>query len=241
MVKSKEATKEAAEEKNITTLYPQENPNAGPLSDKIPQKKTKTQAQQSQQVQTEKQRFLFECMKENLVHARHVENERLTFISLLLVSTGMILNFSANIGNPLIKLLMGVALLLFNVICTKLLGRWNAVFEGHRKIAEKIMNELEAAYEKDELPELPPVIELGAQNRMYYFDNRNGMKGMKIIKQKNGYGRSDKKKQAPYFGTKTLFYIFNAGVYLVLTIFFINLFFPSLSFPALLSRVPFLF
>jgi len=179
--------------------------------------------EKNKQEQAEKQRFLFECMKENLVHARHVENERLTFISLLLVSTSMILNFSTSIGSPAIKLLLGLMLVCFNVICTKLLGRWNDVFNGHTANARKIMNELQVAYEGAEPQGLPSEGKLGADNRLYYFENTLG-----------------KKRKGFYGSTKTLFYFFNVIVYIVLLIFFLNVLFPSLSIP-FLSNISFLF
>ena len=182
-------------------LQPPESQNVEVFSDK------------NRREQTEKQRFLFECMKENLVHARHVEKERLTFISLLLVSTGMILNYSTNVENVYIKLLMGLTLILFNCICTKLLGRWNDVFNGHAETAKKIMNELQAAYESAEPQGLPSVGGFGAENRLYYFNNTLG-----------------KKRRGFYGSTKTLFYFFNVLVYVVLLLFFINLIFPL--FPA---------
>jgi hypothetical protein len=135
----------------------------------------------------EKPDFLVECMSQNLEHARHVENERMTFISLLLVSIGMILEFSTNIDDPGMKLLMCAILLAMNFICTQLLDRWGEVFSGHAKIAEKIMRELDKFYEEIEpagiLSKKPTENpdkdatqdKLGLENKLYYFNNQRSL------------------------------------------------------------------
>jgi len=191
----------------------------------------------------EEQRFLIECMKENLAHARHVENERLTFISLLLVSMGMILSFSVDIGIFSIKISLGVVLLLLNLLCTVLLRRWSAVFHGHSETAKKIMRELESAYSAGRRPCIPPVGKLGAENSLYYFNNRLGKDILKQEKKMSRQAYSDymagkkwppyriykireslKSKRAPYFKTKTLFYFFNVLAYGMLAAFFVYCF-----------------
>jgi hypothetical protein len=83
--------------------------------------------------------FLTESMVQNLEHARHIETERLTFVSFQLMGFGLLLSDIGSVfdkpglASILIAVLMGL-----NVICTFLLNRWADVFKNHMKIAEKI-------------------------------------------------------------------------------------------------------
>lgn len=105
--------------------------------------------------------FLMACFQENLTHARHVENERITFFSLYLVGVGMILGIAMDCADrPLVSILMTVLLLGMSVISTILLRRWNQVFEAHRNTARRICSLL---CEGDG--------GLG-DNFYYYFDNK---------------------------------------------------------------------
>lgn len=84
-----------------------------------------------------KRSFLMECMKENLNHARHAENERLTFASIYMVLVAGVLTVTINQGSKdkptTIMMLAGVAMLGDIAIC--LTCKWNRVFEGHRNCA----------------------------------------------------------------------------------------------------------
>ena len=176
---------------------------------------------------SEKQMFLIECMKENLQHARHVENERLTFISLLLVSVGMILEFASSMGSVYLKVFLCIVLFLLNFICTRLLIRWNAIFGGHSEIAQKIAMELREWYSQTPPQHVPGAASLGAANSLYLFDNKLASW---ISKQKNSEDVAEDGEPtveiAPddyrYTRTSKYFYWFNALVYIIIAVFLIN-------------------
>ena len=168
----------------------------------------------------EEQEFLTGCMMANIEHARHIENERMTFISLLLVSIGMILEGSASM-TPLLRSVMAGILLLMNVVCTCLLRRWDLVYTRHMNLAELMLGELLS------MGAPLPSNTMGTRNRLYLFGNRQaswldlpeekrrvleGKKGAKI----DTDGVSSKFR---YTGTSRYFYIFNGLIYVVILIF----------------------
>ena len=133
--------------------------------------------------------FLMACFQENLTHARHVENERITFFSLYLVGVGMILGVAMDsAARPLVSILMTVLLLGMSVISTVLLRRWNQVFEGHRNTARRICSLL---CEGDG--------GLG-DNFYYYFDNK---------------AARGSRRSRLYVHTATLFELFNLLICLI--------------------------
>jgi len=82
--------------------------------------------------------LLQNCMNENLNHARHVENERLSFLQAYLVLVGIV---GALITNDTLHEKNWVLLLLIflvfisGVFAIALTMRWNKVFEAHRTCA----------------------------------------------------------------------------------------------------------
>lgn len=75
--------------------------------------------------------FLTVCFQENLNHARHVENERLTFatIYMALVGGGLAILFSMKI--LLLSTFMTIALVLTGIIALTLTRRWDNVFDRY--------------------------------------------------------------------------------------------------------------
>lgn len=82
-----------------------------------------------------------EMYKENLAHARHIENERMTFLSLFLVGLATIIDFTPS-SKPWLSLCLGVVLLGLAVIATLLLARWSQVYDEHMQIAKKLMRQM---------------------------------------------------------------------------------------------------
>ena len=162
---------------------------------------------------SEKRLFLIECLKENLEHARHVENERLTFVSLLLVGVGLILEFAATITCAPLKIGLYVVLILINIICTCLLRRWEAIFEGHRAIAKELTSEIQKWLSKT-----PSSQYTGAKSEgtLYLFDTKLAYR---ILKQKK---KEDKSNKSCHIHTSTYFYFFNALIYVIILVFFVN-------------------
>ncbi|MDD5927468.1 MAG: hypothetical protein PUD12_04655 [Firmicutes bacterium] len=80
--------------------------------------------------------FLAECMKENLAHARHVENERLTFNSIFLALAAGALAFANSLGSKLAALLY-LALVLAGFLSILLTARWNNTFNRHIYYAQE--------------------------------------------------------------------------------------------------------
>ena len=83
--------------------------------------------------------FLVECMKENLNHARHIENERHNFLSLHLVVVGLFLGTIISPDtSPWFSLLFSLILLMFSSIMSELFKRWARVYQGHMDTAQRM-------------------------------------------------------------------------------------------------------
>ena len=74
--------------------------------------------------------FLSECMKENLNHARHAENERLTFNSIFLALVAGALAFSNNFTEQ-ISFFIYLAMTFAGFLSMILTAKWNNTFSRH--------------------------------------------------------------------------------------------------------------
>lgn len=96
---------------------------------------------QLDQSSEEERRFSWEICKENLAHARHVENERLTFITLFTALVGGAFAFLAGVdrgrasGCLIAEAILWIRVLL-NIICMWQTSRWNQVFDQHKERAK---------------------------------------------------------------------------------------------------------
>ncbi|MBR3053538.1 MAG: hypothetical protein IKG59_05335 [Firmicutes bacterium] len=81
--------------------------------------------------------FLYNMMDENLDHARHIENERITFNSIYIALAAGVMAFISTIPEYNIK--MGIIVLLFamGVIAMLLTYRWNSAFKRQTYYAKK--------------------------------------------------------------------------------------------------------
>lgn len=89
---------------------------------------------------SEEQRdFLLRCFEQNLEHARHVENERLTFNSIYMALVGGVLAFVYSTEVKYIAFSAGVtALLIFTGFIAMLLTkRWDNTFDRHTAYAKE--------------------------------------------------------------------------------------------------------
>lgn len=124
--------------------------------------------------------FLSTCMEQNMEHARHVENERITFLSLYLVGVGLLLAiifdivFSTMTQHLPIALFMAIALLALNFISIRLLKRWNNVFKGHNDTAKRLCSIIDSSFEKIDAQSLYEIHKnnVSNENFYYYFNNR---------------------------------------------------------------------
>ena len=82
--------------------------------------------------------FLSTCMEENLEHARHVENERLTFNSIFMALVAGVLAFVYSIDTDYRIFAISVILLLIVVgfIAMQLTKRWDNTFDRHIHFAK---------------------------------------------------------------------------------------------------------
>lgn len=80
--------------------------------------------------------FLSQCMTENLEHARHVENERLTFNSIFLALIAGALAF-ANAFSSAVAFGLYTALTMAGFLSIVLTTRWNNAFDRHLFYAQK--------------------------------------------------------------------------------------------------------
>ena len=83
--------------------------------------------------------FITACMTENLEHARHVENERLTFNSIFLALVAGAMAF-ANSLSPLITFGIYLFLTFAGFLSMVLTSRWNNAFNRHTFYAQKCYN-----------------------------------------------------------------------------------------------------
>ena len=128
--------------------------------------------------------FLLECMKENLSHARHIENERHNFLSLHLVVVGLFLGTIISPDtSPWFSLLFSIILLMFSSIMAELFKRWARVYQGHMDTAQRMARLIDNDGEEVEEPKYCPLEEDKLRghhpNYYYYFDNNAGKEALK--------------------------------------------------------------
>ena len=129
--------------------------------------------------------FLQECMKENLNHCRHIENERHNFLSLHLVVVGL---FTTAIFNtetsPWIAMMLSIVLLTFSSIMSELFRRWDRVYNGHMDTAKRLARMIDNdCVQLDEAKFCPIDDHLTPgrhPNFFYYFDNTVGKNSLKL-------------------------------------------------------------
>lgn len=128
--------------------------------------------------------FLTECMKENLNHARHIENERHNFLSLHLVVVGLFLGAIIDPStSPWFSLLLSIILLFFSNIMSELFKRWAVVYQGHMDTASRLARLIDNDAEEVEEPKYCPIggdkIQGHHPNFYYYFDNSGGQAALR--------------------------------------------------------------
>lgn len=115
--------------------------------------------------------YLQHCVSENLNHARHVENERLTFTS---IYVAMVLGAVAvvfGLDDRGIAILLAMLLALFGLLSALLNMRWQGVFDDHIHMAETCQKAWREAIGKGAAPQLP---DMG-----YYYGNYHKTTGWK--------------------------------------------------------------
>jgi len=85
--------------------------------------------------------YLQHCVSENLNHARHVENERLTFTSLYIAMFVGAVAVVFGLENNYVAVLVSLALFGFSLMALELNARWQGVFDDHSRKA-KLCQEL---------------------------------------------------------------------------------------------------
>ena len=82
--------------------------------------------------------FLMSCFEQNLEHARHVENERLTFNSIYMALVGGVLAFVYSTEVKYVMFSVGVTVLLIitGFIAMLLTKRWDNTFDRHIEYAK---------------------------------------------------------------------------------------------------------
>lgn len=80
--------------------------------------------------------FLTTCFSENLNHARHVENERLTFNTMFMALAGCVLAFVHSIDNYVVAMVMNLILIMLGFIAMLLTRKWDHVFDRHQDFAK---------------------------------------------------------------------------------------------------------
>jgi len=182
--------------------------------------------------------ILAELMIANLKHARHVENERLSFNSIYIAVVAGFFALAFDFANPLLTMFFIGILLIISIIGFLFTKRWSDVFDEHSRKAQQIALLLygdEAANEGEELV-----------NKYYYFnhDYRRHTVAVRLDKLRRKEAvrtrREGREPRAVAYAeaeaeinfhsavhrlcvirTRTLFYLFYGIVVSVLAIFFI--------------------
>lgn len=79
--------------------------------------------------------YLQHCVSENLNHARHVENERLTFTSIYIAMVIGAVAVVFGLDNNVIAAIVAGLLTAFGFMSAQLNDRWQGVFDDHMKKA----------------------------------------------------------------------------------------------------------
>ncbi|MBR5390571.1 MAG: hypothetical protein IK141_04660 [Clostridia bacterium] len=75
------------------------------------------------------------CPSENLAHARHVEMERLTFMSIYMAVVAGALAFVYGVGNNVIRIGITALLIVVGIITLLLTKRWREAFQEYKEAA----------------------------------------------------------------------------------------------------------
>ena len=81
--------------------------------------------------------FLYQMMCENLEHARHVENERITFNSIYIALAAGVLAFISTIDVFVVRISILILQLVLGIIAMLLTVRWNNAFSQHMDYAKQ--------------------------------------------------------------------------------------------------------
>ena len=81
--------------------------------------------------------YLKHCVSENLGHARHVENERLTFTSIYIATVIGAVAVIFGLDDRRIAVIVSAVLALFGLMAMLLNMRWQGVFDDHMHMAEQ--------------------------------------------------------------------------------------------------------
>lgn len=84
--------------------------------------------------------YLKHCVSENLSHARHVENERLTFTSIYIAMVIGAVAVVFGLENNYVAAIVSVLLTIFGLMAAQLNARWQGVFDDHMKKAAEYDN-----------------------------------------------------------------------------------------------------
>ncbi len=90
----------------------------------------------NRKLSSEQREFLTTCMVENLNHARHVENERITFNSIYMAVVAGSLAFIFSMQHSWLPAILSLALIVLGLVAMLLTRRWNNTFKRHLTFAK---------------------------------------------------------------------------------------------------------
>ena len=127
--------------------------------------------------------FLISCMSENLNQARHVENERMMFVTILTALIGGVIAVLSQVTDTVIAVTLLLALISLDIICIILVKRWNKTFSEHLRVAREIY--LQMLYPQFSELQIKCFNNIDAINKFYYFDNKLNTKYQKVYVRTN--------------------------------------------------------
>ena len=174
---------------------------------------------------------LVELLSQNIEHARHVENERLSFNSIYIAVVAGFFALVIDFEHPLLTIFFIGILLFISIVGLLFTKRWTDVFEEHMDRAKMIAQQL---YGDEELSEEDQKFHEDPINKYYYFKHSYERHTVKSrIRKAQRKGRTLTYEQAEdelhhfrnpahkmsRIRTRTLFYMFYGIVITVLFIF----------------------
>ena len=114
----------------------------------------------------QKLEYLQHCVSENLNHARHVENERLTFTSIYIAMVIGAVAVVFGLENNYVACIVSGALFGFSVMAFQLNARWQGVFDDHTRNAQRCQELWLQAMEN------PDSVSIDIKNYCYTYHSR---------------------------------------------------------------------
>jgi hypothetical protein len=164
--------------------------------------------------------FLLDCMKENLNHARHVENEIHAFTGVYMAVVAGLLAFNLSSRDADMRFALYIVMLFAGAIALGLIHRWYKVLDNHTNAAQNIYYQISDFHVNGNLsPELERLRALqscGGDERkklMKEYDGKDGLKSLYVFSHP---------RRIDWLHTRSLVYAFHIAICVVILALFVH-------------------